>query len=152
MKEMKRILVPVDGSNSACKAVDYAFCLAAKSGAEIDFLYIANVNAAVGGYRLANNTCFPQEVLDSVFKVGEAVLDRIFSRMPEGIKAKRKVVGGIPTSAILEYADENKADMIIVGSRGLSMVKGALLGSVSQHLVEYASCPVMVVKENNKMD
>ena len=72
--------------------------------------------------------------------------------MPEGIKAKRKVVGGIPTSAILEYAEENKADMIIVGSRGLSMVKGALLGSVSQHLVEYASCPVMVVKENNKMD
>jgi nucleotide-binding universal stress UspA family protein len=47
---------------------------------------------------------------------------------------------------ILDFASSNDIDLIIMGSRGLGIVKGVLLGSVSQYIVEQAKCPVLVVK------
>ena len=47
---------------------------------------------------------------------------------------------------ILEYEESLGADLIVMGSRGLSFVKGVLLGSVSQYIIERAKCPVLVVK------
>jgi nucleotide-binding universal stress UspA family protein len=47
---------------------------------------------------------------------------------------------------ILQAADEVKADIIVVGTRGLSALKGAIMGSVSHALIEKAHCPVLVVK------
>ena len=47
---------------------------------------------------------------------------------------------------ILDFAETNDIDLIVMGSRGLGVVKGVLLGSVSQYVVEQSKCPVLVVK------
>ena len=46
----------------------------------------------------------------------------------------------------MDYLEDHPMDLVIMGSRGLGVVKGVLLGSVSQYVVEQAKCPVLVVK------
>jgi nucleotide-binding universal stress UspA family protein len=53
---------------------------------------------------------------------------------------------GLPAEVILEYEEILDADLIVMGSRGLGVVKGVLLGSVSQYIIERAKGPVLIVK------
>lgn len=140
MNEFKHILVPVDGSESAGRAIDQAVAIAQLFGAEIDFLYVANIN------HLAINACLSDAILEAVMKAGNVILERAMERIPQGIKASSFSETGSPGVVILDFANEHGNDLIVMGSRGLGVVKGVLLGSVSQHLVEQADCPVMVVK------
>lgn len=140
MENFKRILVPVDGSDSSDKAIEQAIVLAEACGAKLDFLYVANIN------QLAINACLSDAILDAVTKAGNVILDRAMEKVPKGIKCAGFSETGSPAVVILEFANTENADLIVMGSRGLGVVKGVLLGSVSQHLVEQAKCPVLVVK------
>jgi len=66
----------------------------------------------------------------------------------KGVKVTTEVVLGISSvvKEIVEYAEKNKIDMIVVGSRGLSGIKKMLLGSVANGVVTYAHCRVLVAK------
>ena len=126
MATIKKILVPVDGSINGCKAVDEAIFVAGKCKADLDFVYVAsNINKDI-----------PSHI----------VFDRIWEKLPESLTARKHVKSGHVAKCILELAEEEKADLIIMGSRGLGVVKGVLLGSVSQYVVEQSECPVLVVK------
>lgn len=146
MVSIKRILVPLDGSESADRALSEALRLAKMFDAELDFIYVANLNGAIGGYPLPANSGFSGSVLEGVAAAGQAILDHALDRTPEGIKAKGHCISGVPAQVILHKAKELNAGLIVMGSRGLGALKGALLGSVSRFLLERAECPVMVVK------
>lgn len=137
---IKTILVPVDGSDTSAKAAATAVEIAKGCGAEINFLYVSNVN------QLAINACLSEAVLDAVNKAGAEILDASMKLVPDGVKKQAFTETGSPTIVILEIAKKYNADMIVMGSRGLGVVKGVLLGSVSQYVVEQAACPVLVVK------
>lgn len=126
MSKFKKILVPVDGSVNGCKAVDEALYFAQKCQADIDFVYVAS----------SINKDIPSHI----------VFDRIWEKLPEGMNASRHVETGSIHKAILRVAEAEKSDLIIMGSRGLGLFKGALIGSVSQKVVEESTIPVMVVK------
>lgn len=126
MATIKKILVPVDGSVNGCKAVDEAIFVAGKCKASLDFIYVAsNINKDI-----------PSHI----------VFDRIWEKIPKDMKATKHVETGNIAKAILNTAESENADMIIMGSRGLGLFKGALIGSVSQKVVEESKIPVMVVK------
>lgn len=126
MKKIKKIVVAADGSVDGCKAVDRAIDLAEKSGAQLDFVYVAS----------HINKDIPSNI----------VFDAIWDKLPEGVKAQKHLEKGSVHKAIVEVADREGADLIIMGSRGLGLLKGALIGSKSQKVVEYSDVPVMVVK------
>lgn len=136
----KRILVPVDGSEIAERVVEQAVYLAQLNEARLDFIYVANIN------QLAINACLSEAILESVMKAGNVILDRAMAKVPEGVQASGYTETGSPAVVILEFAEKENSDLIVIGSRGLGLVKGVLLGSVSQHVVERANCPVVVVK------
>lgn len=136
----KKIMVPVDGSESADKAIKAAVEIAKSMDAELLFLYVQNIN------QLAINACLTDAIMRAVEEAGNEILDRAASLVPEGVKSKELRVSGSPGPAVVEAASDQNADMIVMGSRGLGMIKAALLGSVSQYVVEQAHCPVMVVK------
>ena len=126
MTDIKRILVPVDGSDNACKAVDRAIDMAEKAKASLEFVYVAS----------HINEHIPSEI----------VFDRIWEKLPQGIAATKHVETGSRPKAIIRVAQETNSDIIIMGSRGLGIFKGALIGSVSQKVIEDSPIPVMVVK------
>jgi len=137
---MKNILVPVDGSEGADRAIEKAVMLAEICGAKLNFLYVANIN------QLAINAVLSDAILDSVTKAGNVILDRALEIVPAGVAKESFSDTGSPAVVILDFAETNDIDLIVMGSRGLGVVKGVLLGSVSQYVVEQSKCPVLVVK------
>ena len=126
MGKIKKILVPVDGSVNGCKAVDEAIFFAEKCKADLDFVYVAsNINKDI-----------PSHI----------VFDRIWEKIPDDMRAAKHVETGNIAKAIMRVADQEDSDIIIMGSRGLGLFKVALIGSVSQKVVEESKIPVMVVK------
>ena len=137
---VKNILVPVDGSEGSDRAIAQAIMLASSCGAKIHFLYVANIN------QLAINTCLSDAILEAVTKAGNVILDRALEMVPSGVEKEAFSETGSPAVVILDFAASNDMDLIVMGSRGLGVVKGVLLGSVSQYIVEQSKCPVLIVK------
>ena len=137
---IKNILVPVDGSDGSDKAVAQAISMAEIYGAKLNFLYVANIN------QLAINAALSQAILEAVTKAGKTILDRAENMVPSGIEKESFSETGSPAAVILEFEGNLNADLIVMGSRGLGIVKGILLGSVSQYVIERSKCPVLVIK------
>ena len=126
MAAIKKILVPVDGSVQGCKATDEAIFLAQKCGAKLDFVYVASdINKDIPSY---------------------LIFDRIWTKLSPNMVADKHVETGAIHKAIIKVAEAEGSDMIIMGSRGLGLFKGAILGSVSQKVIEESKIPVMVIK------
>jgi nucleotide-binding universal stress UspA family protein len=82
-------------------------------------------------------------------EVAETVLARTVEKVTEeGIAVETHARDGDPAEAILEVAQEQKADLIVVGNRGLTGIERFLLGSVSSKLSHHASCSVMIVRQS----
>ncbi len=64
----------------------------------------------------------------------------------KGLQAKPELRPGSPAEKVVEYAEEQKPDLIVMGAKGLRATFGILLGGVAQQVVEYACCPVLVVR------
>ena len=137
---VRNILVPVDGSEGSDRAAAQAIVMAEACEAKLSFLYVANIN------QLAINACLSDAILEAVTKAGNVILDRAMEMVPTGIDKEAFSETGSPAVVILDFATNNHVDMIVMGSRGLGLVKGVLLGSVSQYVVEQSHCPVLVVK------
>ncbi len=137
---IQNILVPIDGSEYSDRAVEQAVSLAEIYGAKLHFLYVASIN------QLAINASLSDAILAAVKKAGQVILDRAADFVPEGIEYKAVQETGMPAVSILDYIRDNSIDMVVMGSRGLSVVQGIFLGSISQYVIERAKCPIVIVK------
>lgn len=137
---MKRILVPIDSSKIAERAIQEAIKVNRFGEAEVHVLYVADIN------KLAINAYLSGNVLLEIGKAGERILNTALEVFPESMKVVKVYRTGDPADTITEYAKEIDADLIIMGSRGLGLVRGVLLGSVSKYVLEHTKCPVLIVK------
>jgi nucleotide-binding universal stress UspA family protein len=81
--------------------------------------------------------------------VAETVLARALAKLTdEGLVVETHARDGDPAEAILDVAQEQKADLIVVGNRGLTGIERFLLGSVSSKLSHHAPCSVMIVRQS----
>jgi nucleotide-binding universal stress UspA family protein len=79
---------------------------------------------------------------------GEKYLNKVRLKANEkNIQIKTEIISSTNIAGgIVDYAEENKIDLIVIGTRGRTGFKKLLLGSVASHVVTYAHCPVLVVK------
>lgn len=142
---MKRILVATDGSECADRAIDAAADLAKTTGAELVLVTVEQgyLRGDLEEFRWAENASV-EEILNAV---SEEILKGASDRAArQGVRASRTHAGlGDASSFILETAEREKVDMIVVGKRGKGRLTGLLLGSVSQKLVSLPHCSVLVV-------
>ena len=134
------IVVAYDGSEPARRALDRAAALASQ-GASVTVVSAVSVQhpAAIG--RTAGPVD-PEELHERNRELAEA--ERLLAE--RGVHAKAIEVVGDPPDAIVEAAKEAGADLIIVGTRGQSLAKRLMLGSVSTGIVHHAHCDVLVVR------
>lgn len=146
-----KILVAVDGSQPALDALDYALTIAGNCKAtEVQLVHvIQNISSIVytGGPELEP---FPLGALkDNLEKSGKMILKDAQKKAKEKkvkFKISTKLLHGNPANEIVKLAKDEKFDLIVIGSRGLSGIKELLLGSVSSKVVNSAMVPVLVIK------
>lgn len=139
-----RIVVGADGSPSSRAAFRWAVQQAELTGATVHAVIAWQYPVATGGYAWA-----PVAVLDST-DLQEAAEKVLADEIGEVVGARSDVrvrpeaIEGSPAQVLLSAAEG--ADLLVVGSRGHGGFAGALLGSVSQHCVHHAKCPVVIIR------
>jgi nucleotide-binding universal stress UspA family protein len=143
------IVVGVDGSEGGAAALEFAAGEAAFRGARLRIVSAWQIPVAVYGAGFAPPP--DSEALDA-FRVGaEKVADDAFAAAKElqpSLEGEALAVQGHPADVLLEQASD--AALIVVGRRGLGGFRSLLLGSVSQQVVQHATCPVVVVNQPAK--
>lgn len=143
----KRILMPLDGSDFSFRAAEYAITLARLTGAEIRCVH-AIADLPYIEYMTPAGLTVPRYIQE-VKKQTDEWFSQVKSRAAkQGVKVTAETIFNLPSVAesIINYASEQKADLIVIGTRGRSGLKRLVLGSVASAVVAHASCPVLVVR------
>lgn len=140
-----RILLATDGSEEAELAARTAANLAAKTGSELHVVHIPVLPPEALHVPLSLGTA----ALEELERRGRARLEELVGRL----EASGGAVGGAhfrvgsAAAEIVAQAEELEAGLVVLGSRGLGAMGRALMGSVSDSVVRYAPCPVLVVRK-----
>lgn len=143
------ILVPVDGSTHAEKALEVAAQLASRPGK----LYLINVQQPpddigllVGGSGMPVSDEVIQKLVKERKEEARRVLDKARAAVAlEGLEVEEVIAKGRPAEAIVAEAEALKVEAIVMGSRGMSDLKGMVIGSVSHRVGHTAHCTVVTV-------
>jgi nucleotide-binding universal stress UspA family protein len=140
----KRLLVPVDGSDPADAALEFA--LGEYPDADITALSVTDpTDVGYGSVEAAPSTF--EHLQRSAEERAEAVLEAARETAAErGIELATETVIGMPSRAIVEWAEHNEVDGIVIGSHGREGVTRVLLGSVAESVVRRSPVPVTVVR------
>ena len=148
-----RILVATDGSDQAVDAAARGLAvLADPDVVTIVCVVTAPAEATAGMESGFAGGMASDATVDAAWSEaradGEIALDRTAAVVPNG-EVERRLEVGDPGPVIVRLADELSADAVVIGSRGRGAFKRALLGSVSTHVANNATCPVVVIGDNN---
>jgi len=140
----KRILVPTDASEYSRRALKMALELARSVQAEVVLLHVSYTPQAYWGYTISYGITVTQEQLD---QNGELALEATLSGIDsEQVVIHKIVESGHPVTMIVEQIKKDNIDLVIMGSHGYGAIAGSVLGSVSQRVLQRASCPVLIIK------
>lgn len=144
-KKFTKILVAVDGSEASMDAADYAIEIARKYDSELIALYVILSDITLFGPNL------PPHIIE-IRQQAQQHLDRIKQKLSDHayddkIHMRTEIISSTTTvGGIVNFAERENVDLIVIGTKGRSGFKKLLLGSVASGVVTYAHCPVIVVK------
>lgn len=146
---LNRILVPIDFSDHAKRALKYAIPFAEQFAAAIDLIYVVEPTMYPADFSFGQ-VGFPN-VEDELRKRGADELDELIGKEIAGRVPARKVIRtGKPFYEIDQYADEAGIDLIIISTHGHTGVDHILFGSTAEKVVRHAPCPVLVVRPGGR--
>ena len=144
MTRFETILVPVDFSDHSREAFDTAIQITHLFGSTIHLLHCYHIQTAgISPYGIVLPEGYYAEIRDAAEK---QLNDWHEMLSTEEIQSKSILSADSPSLAINLAAEEIEADLIVMGTRGLSGLKHAVLGSVAERVVRLAPCPVLTVK------
>jgi nucleotide-binding universal stress UspA family protein len=136
---MKKILVPVDSSKYSNEAVQYACSIAQKFNSELTLLHVIPDILSDGDAGFIDYKPLEEAARKKIDAAKEIVASN-------GLSASTRMESGPTADTIINIAEEEAADLIVIGSRGLSTAKRFLLGSVSNSVSHHTPCPVLIVR------
>jgi len=137
--QIKKILVPLDGSKNSFRGLDTAIYMARQCGAIITGLFVMPL------YKGSFNPIIYDK--SYLIKAAKEFMEIAKIRSAQnGIVFSARTVTGKESTEIIDFASKNKFDIIIIGARGLGEIKEALLGSTSHRVVQKSEIPVLIVK------
>jgi|SRR5215216_3735986 len=153
--KISKILVPIDGSELSRKAADYAIFLSSKLATELCVIHVIDnvpYEHNVGSYGLYDIET-PDEIRQ-ILQEERGITKEWFDKIK--VKANEKDIQVIRTdlvttrssieSAIMDYAERNQVDLIVIGTTGHSGFKKLVFGSVASGVIKHSHCPVMMIK------
>lgn len=150
-------MVAIDGSKESMKAAELALSIVARSGAEVILLYVFYSQIAYA-YSSYLSKVEDSSSIDAILRSAENQAKQWFEVIKgklanvnghnQNIKLKTDVIitSTSVSDAIVDYAEHNMVNLIVVGTKDKSAFKKVLLGSTTSELLKYSCCPVLVVK------
>jgi nucleotide-binding universal stress UspA family protein len=156
----QRILVPLDGSEFAARALPHAEALTTLTGAHLVLLQVIPSAAmlisetAVGTPGLGLPTVDPflsaaqyEAVEETLANDAKTTLDEAAAPLlANSLQVETVILKGAPADAILTYAKEEKIDLIIMSTHGRSGLARMVYGSVAENVLRHATCPILLVR------
>jgi nucleotide-binding universal stress UspA family protein len=152
MRNFSKILVAIDGSEISMKAAVYAMDIVKKNKSQLTALTVLDISTP---RRISSSfitaPTYGLKELEEKRKEAQQWLDKFekLAAKENNVKLKSEIIEDPISrvgSAIVDYAERENVDLIVIGSRGRTGFKKMLLGSVASDVVTYAHCPVLVVK------
>lgn len=158
LKKIRKIMLPIDGSATSMKAARIGISLSKKFRSDLIGLTVIDLMSLPYGYFLTQpGTRSHDNILEEKRTEAKKWLDKIERSMLEAVGEPQ--VGKVEfrseiiedpfsrvESAIINYAESEGVDLIVMGTRGRSSFKRILLGSIASGVLSYAHCPVMTVR------
>jgi nucleotide-binding universal stress UspA family protein len=151
-KDISKILVPIDGSQPSMDALEYAIEIAKKNKSQIIVLHV--IDFYKYPYLLSSTVLAPTFGMEKYMeekKEAEKRLEDVKEKYKQNAEnngniVKTEIIEGTKSvaSTIVEYAESEHVNLIVIGSRGKTGFKKMLIGSVSLDVVKYAHCSVLV--------
>jgi nucleotide-binding universal stress UspA family protein len=144
--QIRKILVPIDGSEASLKAARYAIKIAKQEKAKLLCIHALGTPVYITEYR-------SPLLLPSYYEAGKKLSEEWFTKVreiasKEAVNVNTELIMEVVSviDAIVSYASEKDVDLIVIGTRGRTGVKRFLLGSIADGVVSHAHCPVLVVR------
>ena len=134
------VLIPTDGSDRMGDVIEHADRLASIHDATLHALYVANT-ASLSDLPMESSW---EGVSSALRKQGERAIDQLKEEI-ETESVESAIVDGSPPTRIIDYAEENDCDVIVMGTHGRSGVDRLLLGSVAERVVRSSPVPVLTI-------
>jgi nucleotide-binding universal stress UspA family protein len=150
-QQISKIVVPIDGSEKSMEAADYAVKMAERYGSEVAVVYVIHMNQnleLLGIYRLSGPDPIKRKLEEARAEAQKWFAEISSNAEQRKVRVKTDVIE-FPmsvVSTIIEYAVNENADVIVIGTKGRSGLSKMLLGSVVTGVVTYAPCPVVIIK------
>ncbi len=142
-KNTQNILIPTDGSDYSLRAAEYGISIAKLLGAQIMVVYVMDEVVL----EQISRTSEREEVERELKNDGQRYINYVLTLAEkEGVKAASIIAKGRPFEQIVHIAKGLKMDLIVMGTYGLRGSERILIGSVAERVIEYSSCPVLVIK------
>jgi nucleotide-binding universal stress UspA family protein len=137
----ERILIATDGSEKNRAAVEEALRIGRLCGSAVFVVYVMDL----GAFESASADVVIRDTWTVVQQEAEAALAYVRT-MAEGVTLETVVLDGKPAAQIVKFAEENKIDLIVIGTQGKRGLERLLLGSVAEQVIRMAPCKILVVK------
>jgi len=155
-KPFSRVLVAIDGSISSMHTIDYAISIAMKNNSQLVILYVIDVykypylpSSIILAPTFGSEKYLEErnEAEERMNKIKEKYKQKTKNNI-DSKELKTEIIEGAKSAAttIMEYAESENIDLIIIGSRGRTSFKKLLLGSVSSDIIKNAHCAVLVTR------
>ncbi|MHC1625192.1 MAG: universal stress protein [Methermicoccaceae archaeon] len=142
-QKIRKILIATDGSDYTRRAIQFGLALARDVGAKVYALYVMDI---------APLTTIPLDgsikpFMDTIEEEGKDATNYVVEEAKKnGVEVEPIVIPGRAAEEIVKYADENKIDLIVMGTLGRSGLERILLGSVAERVIRTSNVPVITVR------
>jgi len=140
----QRILIPIDGSQLSLEAAKQGVYIARKLESKIVFLYVIDVRIIQTSSLTGTD---PSILKTRLRNVAERYLNEAAKLAEEeNVTFQNQIREGMPAEDILKEIEEEKIDLVIMGSKGMSGAHRVIIGSTAEEVVRWSPCPVLIVK------
>lgn len=147
---IKKILIPTDFSEISAQAFPYAEDIARQFGAEIHLVHVLEKDPPIPLIRTFDMTT--ESVIKKIEEDTRSLLNQFKNKFSSDVQVKEIMLKGNDFEEIVEYANKNDIDLIVIATHGRTGILHTLLGSVAEKVIRYAKKPVLVItatKEEN---
>ncbi|MCM3594189.1 universal stress protein [Metabacillus idriensis] len=136
----KHILLASDGSEHAIRAAEKAAYLAGLSDGEVTILYVVDGSTSKSDVLSEGSSILREEKRKQRMDTTESIFRN------KEIQYRSEILKGDPGPTVVDFANKNNYDLVVIGSRGLNGLQEMVLGSVSHKVAKRSNCTVMIVK------